>query len=129
MSRHLIRLSGPRERERAARAIMSAPPGSMVEISAPRRTLDQNSLLWVYLSRISTAKPGGRRLSPDVWKALFMHACGHEVQFEAGLDGSPFPLGFRSSKLTKAQMGDLLTFIQQWCAENDVPLGDEQEAA
>lgn len=128
MSRHLIRLSGPRERERAARAIMSAPPGSMVEISAPRRTLDQNSLLWVYLSRISAAKPGGRKLSPDVWKALFMHACGHAVQFEQGLDGSPFPLGFRSSKLTKAQMGDLLDFIGSWAAENGIALDDAEAA-
>lgn len=128
MSRHLIRLDGPRQRERAIRTIQSAPAGSMVEIGAPRRTLDQNSLLWVYLSRISAAKPGGRKLSPDVWKALFMHACGHAVQFEVGLDGSPFPLGFRSSKLTKAQMGDLLDFIAAWAGENGVDLSEAEAA-
>jgi hypothetical protein len=129
MTRHVIALHGKADRERAARIIDAAPAGWTVEVRAPARTLDQNALMWVYLSKISMAKPGGRIATPDVWKAIFLHACGHAVQFEAGLDGSPFPIGFRSSKLTKAQMADLITFIQAWAAENRVPLGDEEEAA
>jgi hypothetical protein len=129
MSKHLVILHSRYDRERAARAIAAAPAGSVVEVRAPRRTLDQNALMWVYLSKISMAKPGGRRATPEVWKAVFMHACGHAVQFEAGLDGSPFPLGFRSSQMSKAQMADLITFIQAWAAENAVELGDEAEAA
>jgi hypothetical protein len=129
MSKHVIALHGRADRDRAVRTIAAAPPGSIVEVRAPRRTLDQNALMWVYLSKISMAKPGGRIATPDVWKAVFLHACGHAVQFEAGLDGSPFPIGFRSSKLSKAQMADLITFMQAWAAENGVTLGDEQEAA
>jgi hypothetical protein len=129
MTRHVIALHGHADRDRAIRTIQAAPPGSIVEVRAAKRTVDQNALMWVYLSKISMAKPAGRIATPDVWKALFMHACGHAVQFEAGLDGSPFPIGFRSSKLTKAQMADLITFVQAWAAENGVTLGDEQEAA
>jgi len=44
-----------------------------------------------------------------------MHAAGHQVQFAEGLDGSgPFPVGFRSSHLSVAQMADLITVIQEY---------------
>jgi hypothetical protein len=122
MSKHLVILHSRHDRERAARAIAAAPAGSVVEVRAPRRTLDQNSMLWSILSQISMAKPQGRHHTPEVWKCLAMHACGHAVQFEPGLDGSPFPIGFRSSKLTKAQMSDLLEFLIAYAAEQGVVL-------
>ncbi len=128
MSRALLVLNSRAVRERAAHWCMTAAPGTRVEFRKPTRTTDQNSLLWVYLTKVSSAQPGGRKLSPDVWKALFMHACGHAVQFEQGLDGSPFPLGFRSSKLTKAEMSDLLDFIGAWAAENGIALDDAEAA-
>ena len=53
---------------------------------------------------------------------MFMHACGHAVQFESGLDGKPFPTGFRSSKLSKSQMSDLIEFIHAYAASNGVDM-------
>jgi hypothetical protein len=129
MSKHLVILNSRHDRERAARAIAAAPAGSVVEVRAPKRTSDQNSLLWAMLSQISMAKPQGRHHTPEVWKALFMHAAGHAVQFEPGLDGSPFPIGFRSSKLTKAQFSNLIEFILAYAAEQGVVLSTEAEAA
>ena len=85
------------------------------------RSLDQNKMLWALLGDISRAEPEGRKLTPDEWKAIFMQACGWEVQFLEGLDGRPFPAGFRSSKMTKAQMADLITFIQAKGDEWGVP--------
>jgi hypothetical protein len=69
--------------------------------------------MWALLTDISVAMPAGppahaRRLEGD----RFMNACGWECQFVEGLDGRPFPKGFRSSHLTKSQMGDLINFIQ-----------------
>jgi hypothetical protein len=129
MSKHLVILHSRYDRERAARAIAAAPAGSVVEVRAPKRTSDQNSLLWAMISQISMAKPQGRHHTPEVWKALFMHAAGHAVQFEPGLDGSPFPIGFRSSKLTKAQFATLIDFILAYAAEQGVVLSTEAEAA
>ena len=123
-----IILRSPRDRETAARILKYAPVGSTVEITGPRRTIPQNKRLWSILTEISVAKPGGREHTPDMWKNLFLHAAGHAVQFEVGLDGRPFPVGFRSSRLTKAQMIDLQTFIEQWCAENGVALRDTEAA-
>ncbi len=98
----------------------AAPDGAVMNIRPATRSNKQNALLWSLLSTVSRAKPGGRTHTPDVWKALFMSACGHAVQFEVGLDGAPFPLGFRSSRMTKDQMTDLIEFILQYCAEKGI---------
>jgi hypothetical protein len=129
MSKHLVILHSRHDRERAARAIAAAPAGSVVEVRAPKRTLDQNALMWSLCSQLSIAKPQGIRKTPESWKMALMHACGHAVQFEMGLNGEPFPIGFRSSKLSKAQMSDLLEFIFAYAAEQGVVLSIEAEAA
>ena len=49
-----------------------------------------------------------------------MNALGYEIQFEVGLNGEPFPLGFKSSKMTVDEMSDLITFIIQWGDEKGV---------
>lgn len=67
------------------------------------------------LSDISRAKPEGRHWTPETWKCAFMHVLGHQVRFCEGLDGSgPFPMGFRSSRLTVRQMADLITVIGEY---------------
>lgn len=124
-----IVLTGARARQEAARLIDIAPPGAIVNVRAAKRTNDQNSLMWALLSDISRAKPEGRCHTPEVWKALMMHACGHAVQFEMGLNGQPFPTGFSSSRLTKAEMGDLIDCIQEYGARHDVRWSYERIAA
>ena len=119
-----VRLVGEVQRALAKRLIDQAPPRAIVNIRPETRTNEQNALLWSLLSEVSRAKPDGRLHTPDVWKALFMSACGHAVQFEVGLDGHPFPLGFRSSRLNKQQMSDLVEFILQYCAEKGVHIKD-----
>src|SRR5688572_22366359 len=115
-----IRLICENNRRIASRLIRQAPEGAVVNIAPPRRTNDQNAKLWAMLSDVSRSMPGGRRLTPDAWKAVFMNACGHAVQFEHGLSGEPFPIGFRSSRLSKSQMGELIAFIEAWGSENGV---------
>lgn len=108
-------------RETVYRIIDAAPPGSVVNIKPPRRTLDQNAKMWAMLSDISRAKPEGRHLTPDVWKALFLHALDHAQRFEMALDGNGMvPVGFRSSRLTKEQMADLITVIDEYGARHNV---------
>lgn len=113
-------LRKPEQRALAKRLIDAAPDDFVVTIAEPKRTGEQNSRMWAMLSDISRAKPDGRRHTPEVWKQLAMHACGHTVQFEMGLDGQPFPTGFHSSRLTKAQMSELLEFLAAYGAEKGV---------
>lgn len=119
-------LYGDRQRRIAAEIIAMAPKGAVVTVKAATRTLDQNAKLWAVLSDISRAKPEGRRWTPETWKCAFMHTLGHQVQFCEGLDNSgPFPLGFRSSRLTVAQMADLLTCAMEYGDRHGVKWSDE----
>lgn len=115
------------QRELAKSLIDKAPPDFVVNIHEPSRTLDQNAKLWAMLSDIARAKPEGRMMTAEMWKCVMMHACGHEVQFLNGLDGLPFPVGFRSSRMTKGQMADLITFIQEYGARHGVRWSDPAE--
>lgn len=125
-----IILRGPRTREVASAIIAKAPDGAVMEITAPRRTTDQNARMWAMLSAISRAKPEGRTCTPDVWKALFMHALDHAQRFEMALDGNGMvPVGFRSSRLTKAQMADLMTVIEEYAARHGIDIENRSFAA
>jgi len=107
-------LRGLEQQALACAMIQRAPVGSIVRVSGPKRTEDQNAKLWAMISDVSRAKPEGRVHTPEVWKCLFMHSCGHSVQFEQGLDNRPFPIGFSSSRLTKAEFADLITVVQEY---------------
>jgi hypothetical protein len=120
MTGQTVILASDRQRILAHRLVDKAPAGAVLNIREANRTVEQNSKLWAMLSDVSRAKPDGRTHTPEMWKALFMHACGHEVQFLNGLDGNPFPHGFRSSRLTKAQMSELIESILEYGARHEV---------
>ncbi len=121
-----IKLVGASQRYYAAKLIEQAPDGYIVTIKEPTRNLDQNARLWAMLTDVSKAIPDGRRHTPEDWKCLFMHACGWEVQFLDGLDGRPFPSGFKSSRMTVKQMADLITFIMAYGDEAGVVWSDPE---
>lgn len=126
-------LAGPMQRGLAKRLIDEAPAGCVVNVALPKRSLDQNARLWAMLSDISRTCPDGRKHTPEVWKTLFMHALGHETRFEMGLNGEPFPVGFRSSKLSVREMADLITFVSEYGDRHGVrwsePHPDERASA
>jgi len=124
-----IVLSNPVARERAKRLIDAAPPRAVMNVREPKRTGEQNDKMWAMLSDVSRAKPEGRRHTPEDWKAIFMNACGWEVQFIEGLDGRPFPQGFRSSRMTVGQMIDLINFIQAYGDQHGVLWSDQAREA
>ena len=123
----VVHLRGEYQRNLAKSLIDKAPDNAVVKISPERRSDDQNAKMWAMLSDVSRAKPEGRRHIPEIWKCIFMAACGHEVAFEQGLDGRPFPIGFHSSKLTKAQMSDLIEMIYSYGAQHGVHWSDYYE--
>jgi hypothetical protein len=63
----------------------------------------------------------GVRMDAEAWKAVFMHACGMPQAMVASLDGRGFvATGYRSSKLNRAQFGDLMTAIEAEAARRGV---------
>lgn len=131
MSRAMIVVKEPTDRQRAARWAMQAKPGTRIEFKEAKRSTDQNAMMWACLTDISCqCEHAGRRYTPDQWKVLFMHACGREVQFIPALDGSTFiPWGQSSSDLSKQEMTDLIEFILSWGAQNGVVFHDSERTA
>jgi hypothetical protein len=120
-------LSGNSQRAVAKQLIERAPPNAVVTIREETRSGEQNAKMWAMLSDVSRAKPEGRHWTPETWKAAFMHVLGHQVQFCEGLDNSgPFPLGFRSSRLTVRQMADLITVIDEYGSRHGVEWTDQE---
>jgi len=122
-------LANDQVRRRAHQLIDIAPECAVVNIRAANRTSDQNAKLWAMLSDIARAKPQGRVLSTETWKALFMNAAGFSCTFEPTLDGrGVVPLGFKSSRLTKAEFSDLIECIACFAAEHGIDFSERQAA-
>lgn len=128
MSKTVI-LHGPSQRTYAKSLIDGAPVDAVLTIRESTRSNEQNSKMWAMLTDISRHRPEGRRWTPETWKAAFMHVLGHQIQFCEGLDNSgPFPLGFRSSRLTVGQMSDLITCIIEYGDRHGVVWTDPKMA-
>jgi hypothetical protein len=130
MSRALIILTGySSSRSLVMKWIDESPLGTRVEFKGPRRTLPQNDRMWAMLTDIAMQKEHcGRRYSPDQWKAIFMHACGRELQFIPTLEGDGIiPWGLSSSDLSKEEMSNLIAFMEAWGAQSGVIFHDKDE--
>ena len=116
-------LTGAYRRSQAHKCIDAAPEGHVAKISAPRRSNEQNDKMWAMLSDVSRAKPEGRNYPPEIWKALAMDMAGHKPRFEPSLDGNGVVCcGYRSSRLTVAEMSDVIEAIAAYAAEQGIRL-------
>ena len=131
MSRAVITLSTPADRERSAHWSRKLPTGTRVEYKSPRRSLPQNDRMWAMLTDVATQLPWhGLKLSPDDWKLLFMDALKRELRMVPNLDGNGFVnLGRSSSDLSKAEMTDLIEIIAAFGTNHGVVFHDPESQA
>lgn len=119
MSRHILTLTKG-NRGKAVEGVLKAPDGYVLELREPKRTDDQNSALWGLLNQIQRQRPthNGVSMTAETWKSVFLQALGAEMVFIPTLDGTGmFPMGHRSSQLTKGEFAALLELMLAWCAE------------
>ncbi len=124
-----IRLISEANRARAVRMCQTAPHGAAVNIREANRTDEQNKKMWAMLSDVARAKPQGRVLATDKWKALFMDDIGIPADWEPGINGGVVNVGYRSSRLTKDQMSDMIEAMYAYGAEHGVPWSEPKEIA
>jgi hypothetical protein len=127
-----IRLASALNRERAKRLIDAAPDRALVNIRPETRSTEQNAKMHAMLSDVARAKPDGREMTAEQWKAVFMDAAGFKPTFVPNLDGDGFLcLGYKSSRLTKAEFSDLIECIYEYGARKTIAWSeptDSQEA-
>lgn len=129
MSRHILTLWNESDRKRARQYIEQAPAGTRVEFRAGKRSIDQNSRLWLLLSAVSVQLIWhGQKYTPNEWKDYFCHALRGEkwMPFE---EGGMIPIGRSTSKMDKHEFGELMELIEAFCARWEVILPWVEETA
>jgi hypothetical protein len=130
VSRALIILDKPSERQRAARWCATAAKGTRVTFQEAKRTTDQNARMWAMLTEVARqVEWHGIKLSADDWKLIVLDALKREKRMAPNLDGTGFVnLGRSSSDLSKTEFSDLFLIIEAFGAREGVTF-DQSEAA
>lgn len=99
---------------RWCKATLKAGHPLAVEIKPRTRSTDQNALMWSVLTDLSRQVDwpvDGRlqRLEPDEWKDVLSAGLTKAQRVAQGIEGGWVMLGQRTSRMTVAEMSDLIT--------------------
>ena len=89
------------------------------------RSSEQNAAMWAMLTDISRqmrwpVNGSMEWLTPEEWKVILSAGLKREQRIAAGMDGGWVVLGQRTSRMTKAEMSELLELIQAFGAQKGV---------
>lgn len=91
-----------------------------LSLGRPRRTVDQNRLLWAVLTDVSRqVEWHGQRLTKENWKDIFTAALKRQ-QVVPGIDGGFVVLGTSTSRMSKQEFSELIELIYAFGAEHGV---------
>lgn len=102
-------------------AHVGRPLEVVVREHEPRRSTEQNSMLWALLTDVSRqVNWHGMTLTPDDWKDLFT-ASLRQQRLVPAIDGNGFvALGARTSRMSKPELSQLLELILAFGTERGV---------
>jgi len=120
-------LRTPADRAKAVKLVNGVSAGSRFELKAPRRSNDQNALMWSWLTVISEQVEWyGKKYSKEAWKTICTASFRKEVEVVPDIDGTGFVvLGMSTSDLGSEEMSALIEFIAHFAASRGIHLGDE----
>lgn len=91
-----------------------------LSVTKETRSSAQNARMWAMLQDVADqVEWHGRRLSKEDWKHVFS-ASLKKQDAVPGIDGGFVVLGQSTSKMTVAEMGDLMTLMEAFGAEHGV---------
>lgn len=124
MTKHTYHLTSEAKRPGLIAWAHKCPVGWQVEFREPTRSLEQNAKLWAALTDVSKQVDWyGETLSPEDWKHVF--TAGLKKQRAVpGIDGGFVVLGASTSKMTVAEMSELIEVIHAFGAEKGVTFHD-----
>lgn len=98
-----------------------------LEVRPETRSDAQNRRMWAMLADVSRQVDWyGRKLDAEDWKHVFS-ASLRKLSVVPNLDGTGFvALGLSTSRMTKAEMGDLMTLMEAFGAERGVVWSDPE---
>ncbi len=104
----------------AAKALLQAGYRVVIEMRSEVRSVAQNARLWAMLTEISEQVDWhGQRLTPEEWKDIFSAAL-KRTKVVPGIDGGFVVCGQSTSRMTRGEMTDMQTIMEQFAAEHNV---------
>lgn len=121
-------LSTSQAKQRAAQAVIAAPQNWMVSISEPRRSLQQNALMWALLTDLAHQMVWhGQRLTAENWKDM-LTASLKQQQVVPGIEGGFVVLGTSTRRMSKPEMAELIDLIYAFGTERGVKFSDVDQS-
>jgi hypothetical protein len=122
----MIVLGDQWSRNKAKAEIDAAPDGWVSECREATRTDDQNRKLHAMIEDLR--KQVDDRYSKEDWKLRLMNALRNETRFLDELEGAgQFPVGQKTSTLSKSQFSMLVEIIFEYGAKHGVRWSDPAE--
>jgi hypothetical protein len=127
-----IHLNNEMRRSFAKRLIDEAPDSEVMRLGAETRSEEQNRKMWPMLADLRDQVDWLGEYTTDDIKLMFLNKLGVELRFLPTLERQGmFPVGLKSSTLTKEQFSGLIELLYQFGGENDVkwtePVEREQQ--
>ena len=96
----------------------------ILSVKQSTRTTEQNKRLLAMLNEVSQQVDWyGQKLTPEEWKDVFSAAIKRQ-KVVPGLDGGFVVCGQSTSKMNKAEFGDMMTLMESFGAERGVKFSD-----
>ena len=128
MSRAFVTIRTEADREKVIRWARGVPVGTRTEWNSPRRSLEQNKIMWARLGEIARQVDWyGDKLTDEDWKDVFS-ASLKKARIVPGIDGGFVQLGLHTSELSKEEMSNLLDLIDAFAAEHGVTFKETELA-
>lgn len=129
-----MRLDTPARKAYAKRLIDAANEDDLARIGKETRSEEQNRKMWPMLADLRSQVEWLNGFTTDDIKLMFLNKLGAELRFLPTLERQGmFPVGLKSSTLTKEQFTGLIELIYQLGAEEGVtwsePVKLERKAA
>ena len=114
-----------------AKPVLEAGTALVVEIKRESKTRQQEKLYHTYIGKVAKqARHLNCTYNEEDWKRILVDAYLRETKQSTGqvipnLDGTGvIQLGLQTRKFTKEQASEFVTWLEAWCAENGVDLGE-----
>lgn len=101
-------------------AVAEAQDGTVVSVSQPVRSALQNALMWSVLGELADqVEWHGQKLQPGEWKDALTASLKRQKVIP-GIDGGFVVLGSSTSRMTKAEMSELIELAYAFGAQHGV---------
>ncbi len=96
-------------------------------LDRPRRTLDQNRLMWSLLGEMSAQiNWHGQKLAAEEWKCVLTASLKRQ-KVVPGIDGGFVVIGQSTSKMTKQELSEVIELAYAFGAQQGVTFSDEHQ--